>query len=354
MRDHDLSNAIQQQVIAATAAKRALRIVGGNSKAFYGRDISGEVLSVAEHRGIISYEPTELVMTARAGTPLQEIEQALAAQNQILGFEPPHFGAGATLGGTIACNFSGPRRAAVGSARDFVLGTKLINGKGEILTFGGQVMKNVAGYDVSRLMCGALGTLGVMLEISIRVLPKPELELTLTQALDVQLALAKVHVLGRQALPISASLADGQQLHIRLSGSAAAVNAAKQSIGGEVMANDTPFWQQLREQQLPFFNTAQALWRISIASTAPQLTLPGTWLYEWDGAQRWLLSDASATTIRDAVAAYGGHAVCFRAQHKPDSVFHPLDVGLFNVHKKLQQSFDPAGIFNPGKMYTEI
>ena len=354
MSDHDLSNALQQQVQEAAANKRALRIVGGNTKAFYGRDILGGVLNVAEHRGIISYEPTELVITARTGTPLQEIEQALGEQNQILGFEPPRFGERATLGGTIACNFSGPRRAAAGSVRDFVLGTKLINGKGEALTFGGQVMKNVAGYDVSRLMCGALGTLGVLLEASVRVLPKPELELTFTQELDVQPALAKLQALGRQALPISASLVDGHQLHIRLSGSAAAVNSAKNILGGEVMQNDAHFWQQLREQQLPFFKTSQPLWRISIASTAPQLNLPGKWLYEWDGAQRWLFSDASADSIRSAVATHGGHAVCFRAQQKPDEVFHPLDAGLMKLHKKLKQSFDPAGIFNPGKMYSEI
>ena len=354
MSDLDLGNVLQQQVQEAAANKRALRILGGNTKEFYGRDILGGVLNVAEHRGIISYEPTELVITARAGTPLQEIEQALDAENQILGFEPPHFGNLATLGGTIACNFSGPRRAAAGSARDFVLGTKLINGKGEVLTFGGQVMKNVAGYDVSRLMCGAMGTLGVLLEASVRVLPKPELELTLTQELDVQPALSKLYTLGRQALPISASLVDGDQLHIRLSGSAAAVNSAKKTLGGEVMQNDAKFWQQLREQQLPFFKTSQPLWRISIASTAPQLNLPGKWLYEWDGAQRWLFSDAPADTIRSAVATHGGHAVCFRAQQKPDEVFHPLDAGLMKLHKKLKQSFDPAGIFNPGKMYSEI
>jgi glycolate oxidase FAD binding subunit len=354
MNDHDHSSALQQQVLDAAGNKRALRIAGSNTKAFYGRDILGGVLNIAEHRGIISYEPTELVITARAGTPLQEIENELIKYNQILGFEPPYYGERATLGGTLACNLSGPRRAAAGSARDFVLGTKLINGKGEALTFGGQVMKNVAGYDVSRLMCGALGTLGVLLEASVRVLPKPELELTFTQELDVQPALAKLHALARQALPISASLVDGDQLHIRLSGSAAAVNSAKNTLGGELMQNGGHFWQQLREQQLPFFKSSQPLWRISIASTAPQLNLPGKWLYEWDGAQRWLFSDAAADSIRSAVAAQGGHAVCFRAQHKPDEVFHPLDAGLLKLHKKLKQSFDPAGIFNPGKMYADF
>lgn len=354
MQDSDISQALQQQVLDAAHSGRALHIQGGNSKAFYGRPITGGVLNVGEHRGIVSYEPTELVITARAGTPLQAIEQELIQYNQILAFEPPHFGERATLGGTIACNFSGPRRAAAGSARDSVLGCKLINGKGELLTFGGQVMKNVAGYDVSRLMCGALGTLGVMLELSVRVLPKPEAELTLVQELDVAPALAKLHTLARQALPISASCADGHQLYIRLSGSAAAVNTAKNQLGGEVLANDTQFWQQLREQQLPFFKRSQNLWRISIASTAPQLNLPGQWLHEWDGAQRWLFSDADAASIRHAVAAHGGHATLFRAQHKIDEVFHPLDAGLLKVQQKLKLAFDPKNILNPGKMYSEI
>jgi glycolate oxidase FAD binding subunit len=354
MQDFDNSLALQQHVQDAAHSGRALHIQGGNTKAFYGREIAGGVLNMSEHRGILSYEPTELVITARAGTPLQEIEQALAAQNQMLGFEPPYFGERATLGGTIACNLSGPRRAASGSARDSVLGTRLINGKGEILTFGGQVMKNVAGYDVSRLMCGAMGTLGALLEVSVRVLPKPELELTLSQELDVVPALAKLHALGRQALPISASCVDGYHLHIRLSGSAAAVNTAKHLIGGEVMQKDTQFWQQLREQQLPFFKSSQTLWRISIASNTPPLNLPGKWLYEWDGAQRWLYSDADANTLRNAVAAFGGHAVCYRAQHKPGEVFHPLEAGLMKLHQNLKQAFDPKNILNPGKMYLEI
>ncbi|HEY6095811.1 MAG TPA: glycolate oxidase subunit GlcE [Gallionellaceae bacterium] len=354
MQDHDLSTSLQEQVAEAAASQRALHIQGGGSKAFYGRDVAGGVLNGAEHRGIISYEPTELVITARAGTPLQLIEQTLAGQGQMLGFEPPHFGARATLGGTVACNFSGPRRAAAGSARDFVLGSKLVNGNGELLTFGGQVMKNVAGYDVSRLMCGALGTLGVLLEVSLKVLPRPELELTLSQEMDATQALARLHALGRQALPISASVFDGLNLHIRLSGSSAAVTAARSLIGGEEMQHDAQFWQELREQQLAFFKTSLPLWRLSLASNTPPLNLPGKWLYEWDGAQRWLFSEAPAEMIRTAVAAHGGHATCFRAQHKPEAVFHPLDAGRLKLHQRLKQAFDPHGILNPGRMYREI
>ena len=193
-----------------------------------------------------------------------------------------------------------------------------------------------------------------MLEISLKILPKPEMEITLTQELDVPAALDKLHNLGRQALPISASCVDDSHLHIRLSGSAAAVDSAKNTIGGELMQNDSAFWQQLREQQLSFFHPSQPLWRISVASTALPLNLPGNWLYEWDGAQRWLLSDANAEQIREVVSAHGGHAVCFRAPHKPDAVFHPLDAGLLRLHKKLKQAFDPANLFNPGKMYPDI
>jgi glycolate oxidase FAD binding subunit len=354
MHGSDIGESLQQQVASAANAKRALRIQSGNTKAFYGRDMVAGILDVSGHRGIISYEPTELVITARAGTPLKDIEQALAEKNQIPGFEPPHFGERATLGGTVACNFSGPRRAYAGAARDFVLGSKLINGKGEILSFGGQVMKNVAGYDVSRLMCGALGTLGVLLEVSLKVLPKPETEITLTHELDAEPALKKLHSLARQALPISASCVDGHQLHIRLSGSDAAVTAARKCIGGDVMEYSENFWQQLREQQHHFFKTSQTLWRISVASTTPLLNLPGKWLYEWDGALRWLISDADAASIRQIVTAHGGHAICFRSLHKPDNVFHPLNSGLMTLHKNLKQAFDPAHIFNPGIMYSDI
>lgn len=354
MHATDISASLQQQVVSAASAKRALRIQGGNSKSFYGRDMVAGILDVSEHRGIISYEPTELVITARAGTPLGEIEQALAEKNQILGFEPPHFGERATLGGTIACNFSGPRRAYAGAARDFVLGSKIINGKGEILSFGGQVMKNVAGYDVSRLMCGALGTLGVLLEISLKVLPKPETEITLTHELDAGPALKKMHGLARQAMPVSASCVDGHKLHIRLSGSEAAVTAARKCIGGDLMEHSETFWQQLREHHHHFFKTSQTLWRISIASTAPVLNIPGKWLYEWDGAQRWLFTETDAETIRKTVALHGGHAICYRSLHKPDQVFQPLDAGLMKLHHNLKQAFDPANILNPCKMYPEI
>lgn len=359
MQEKDISKELQQQVEQAIATKTALNICGGNSKFFYGHTATGEKLDVSEHKGVISYEPTELVITVKAGTSLQEVEQVLASENQMLGFEPPAFGETATIGGTIACNFSGPRRAFSGSARDFVLGSKIINGKAEILHFGGEVMKNVAGYDVSRLMCGALGTLGVLLETSIKVLPRPETEITLVHELSVKKSLEKVHQLARQPLPISATCFDENKLNIRLSGSEATVQAARKLIGGDILSSDSlvsreKFWQQLKEHKSSFFNTDEDLWRISLASNSPELNLGGKTIYEWNGAQRWLITEKSEDKIRDKVSRYAGHAVCFRAQNACKHVFHPLDTGLLKLHHQLKTAFDPVSIFNPGRMYTEI
>ncbi|HEY9052812.1 MAG TPA: glycolate oxidase subunit GlcE [Gammaproteobacteria bacterium] len=354
MIDKDISKELQQQVKQAIAAKTALCISAGNTKHFYGREPAGTPLNISEHSGVVNYEPTELVITARAGTPLKEIEALLASENQILGFEPPAFGDAATIGGTIACNFSGPGRAFAGAARDFVLGSKIINGKAEELHFGGEVMKNVAGYDVSRLMCGAMGTLGVLLELSIKVLPKAEADLTLIQELDADDALKKVHSLARQSLPISATCFDDNTLHIRLSGSNGTVQAARKMIGGDELTSGEQFWHQIKEQQHTFFKSKHSLWRLSLASNTPVLNIPGKYLYEWNGAQRWLLSDENAEIIRNRTAQVGGHAQCFRNHGNRDYAFHSLDKGLLKIHRQLKQAFDPDGIFNPGRMYAEF
>jgi glycolate oxidase FAD binding subunit len=354
MTDNDISKDLQQQVAQALSSGTALNICAGNSKQFYGRAASGDALDVSAHRGVISYEPTELVITARAGTPLKELERVLADNNQIFGFEPPAFGDTATIGGTIACNFSGPRRAFAGSARDFVLGCTMINGKAEQLHFGGEVMKNVAGYDVSRLMCGAMGTLGVLLEVSIKVLPRPETELTVVHELDISASLTKVHELARQSLPVSATCFDGNALHIRLSGAQAAVDAARKLLGGDTLPADDNFWHELKEQQLDFFKSDGELWRLSLTSNSPDLGLNGKTLYEWNGAQRWLIGDDRGDVIRERAALHGGHATCFRPRHDSEEVFHPLDSGLLAIHRQLKKAFDPESIFNPGRMYTEI
>ena len=347
----------RQQILAASAAGRPLRLRGGGTKDWYGQQLDGEVLDTRAYAGIIDYEPTELVITARCGTPLADIEAALAARNQMLAFEPPHFGPGATVGGVVASALSGPRRASAGALRDFVLGAVLMDGHGERLAFGGQVMKNVAGYDVSRLLAGSMGTLGLILEVSLKVLPLPLREATLRLACAEIAALRLLNEWAGQPLPISASCWHDGVLSVRLSGAEAAVSAALQSLGGELLAPDdaAAFWLSLREQTHAFFAGAGSLWRLSLPPHASAVILKGRQLVEWGGAQRWLKLDGDADAaggqrIRQAVAALGGHATLFRGGDKAVGVFHPLAPAVEKIHQRLRQAFDPAGIFNPHRM----
>lgn len=351
MPDTDLTEELAEAVRAAGSGE-PLEIVGGGSKRFYGRTPRGTPLAVGAHRGIVSYEPTELVLTARAGTPLAEVEAALAAHNQMLAFEPPHFGGAATLGGTLACGFSGPRRPYVGAARDFVLGAKLINGKGEVLSFGGQVMKNVAGYDLSRLMVGALGTLGVLLEVSLKVLPRPARETTLRFALPLEAALANMNAWAGQPLPLSAACYADGFLCVRLSGAESAVQAAARKLGGDEDAQGAEFWRRLKEHELEFFAGDGPLWRVSVPPAAGPMQLPGRWLLDWGGAQRWLKTPARATEVWEAAVRAGGHATLFRGGDRAGDVFQPLGPTLKQLHLRLKRAFDPAGVLNPGRYST--
>ena len=355
-----MEQALQQfreRIVAASASKSALRIQGGATKNWYGQSLQGELLDTRAYTGIVAYEPTELVITARCGTPLTEIEAALDAQHQMLAFEPPHFGPSATLGGVVASGLSGPRRASAGAVRDFMLGAVLMDGKGEKLRFGGQVMKNVAGYDVSRLLAGSLGTLGMLLEMSLKVLPKPFAEATLRFEMTQAEALQRLNQWGSQPLPISASAWHDGVLLLRLSGAQAAVSAARQSLGGE-MIDAAAIWITLREQSNAFFtdaaSDAASIWRLSLPSVTAPLALEGEQLIEWGGAQRWLKANADAAVIRAAAAAAGGHATLFRGGDKRNGVFHPLAPALMTIHRKLKSAFDPAGIFNPGRMYDNL
>jgi glycolate oxidase FAD binding subunit len=264
----------------------------------------------------------------------------------MLAFEPPHFGPAATLGGTLACGLSGPRRPYVGAARDFVLGTRILNGQGELLRFGGEVMKNVAGYDVSRLMVGALGTLGVLLEISLKVLPRPVEEITLVRPAVVEDAITTMTAWARQSLPVSATGYDGQRLYLRLSGTAAGVGAARTRIGGEVFPEGAAFWQSLREHTHPFFAGTTPLWRLSVPANTPPLAIPGLWFLDWGGAQRWLKTTEAPASIRRVVNDVGGHATLFRGGDRRGEVFHPLTPGLQRLHCWLKMAFDPRGILN--------
>ncbi|WP_313026913.1 glycolate oxidase subunit GlcE [Pseudomonas lopnurensis] len=348
---HDASAELLDQVNQALAARTPLRIQGGGSKAFLGRPVEGMLLDTRAHRGIVSYDPTELVVTARAGTPLVELEAALDEAGQMLPCEPPHFAEGATVGGAIAAGLSGPRRPWSGSVRDFVLGSRIITGQGKHLRFGGEVMKNVAGYDLSRLMAGSFGCLGVLTEVSLKVLPKPRLCSSLRLEIDQDRALLKLAEWGQQPIPISAASHDGQALYLRLEGGEGSVRAACERIGGEAL--DAGYWNDLREQRLAFFADARPLWRLSLPNDTPVLALPGEQLLDWAGAQRWLKSDADAETIRGIASEVGGHAMCFSAGATA-SPFQPLAAPLLRYHRQLKAALDPQGIFNPGRMYSEV
>jgi len=347
--DNDIAEQLAQAVRNAAAAHTPLAIHGSGSKRFYTGAIEGAPLDVTGHRGVVSYEPTELVITARAGSPLAEIEALLAQHNQMLAFEPPYFGPNATLGGAIACGFSGPRRPYAGAARDFVLGVKIINGKGEILKFGGQVMKNVAGYDVSRLMVGSLGTLGVLLEISLKVLPKPAKEITLSFETPADKAIVAMNTWAGRPLPLSAACHTGDTLYIRLSGADLGVRAAHTKLGGQVLDKGDVFWHQIREHRHGFFQDNAPLWRLSVPPATPSINLPGKWLLDWGGAQRWLTSDAAADTIHRVVARLEGHATLFRVSDGSVPVTGSLPSRLVALQRQLKQAFDPEGILIGGR-----
>jgi glycolate oxidase FAD binding subunit len=343
-----------EQLQAATTDGTPLAIQGGGSKAFYGRASEGRPCLVGGHSGVIDYTPAELVISARAGTPLAELEAVLAQEGQMLAFEPPHFGTTATLGGTIACGQSGPRRPYAGAARDFVLGVRCLNGKGEVLRLGGQVMKNVAGYDLSRLLTGSLGTLAVLLDIHLKVLPQPEIDVTLQQTCSADEAILRCNNWAGQPLPLSGACHIDGRLFLRLSGSARGVAAASAVVGGDICEDGPGFWQALREQQLPFFQDDTPLWRLSVPAAAASLDLDGEQLLDWGGAQRWLKSHALPGQIRDTLAGTGGHATLYRHGDRSGAVFQPLQAGMLALHRRLKQSFDPAGILNPGRLYAEL
>lgn len=352
--------ALADTVRHAVAEGGALRIRGGGTKDFYGQALIGQVLDTRTYSGIVDYDPTELVITGRCGTPLSEVEAALAAQGQMLAFEPPHFGDGATLGGCVAAGLSGPRRQTAGALRDFILGASLMNHRGEVLHFGGRVMKNVAGYDVSRVLAGSLGTLGVILDVSLKVLPKPAVDITLMSDVDESTALRKLNEWAGKPLPISASAWRGGALRLRLSGTASAVDAAATHLANELSwkcidaAAGARYWADIREHVDPFFSGDTPLWRLSVPSVTPALGLSGDQMIEWGGALRWIRTDADATTLRSALERVGGHAALFRAADKSAGAFHPLSRALHRMHVALKAEFDPAGIFNPGRMYRDF
>jgi glycolate oxidase FAD binding subunit len=341
---------LTERIRKAAAEKRPLRIRGGGSKDFYAYKLEGEPLDVAGYRGVVDYEPSELVLTARAGTPLAEIEATLAKGGQMLACEPPYFGPNATLGGCVASGLSGPRRASAGAVRDFVLGTRVLNGEGEDLRFGGQVMKNVAGFDVSRLMAGSFGTLGVILEISLKVLPTPEKEVTLRLGLDEAKAIETMNRWAGQPLPVSATCYTEGALSVRLSGSQLGVDAARARLGGDTVPNGPAFWRAVREQALD--GMRGSLWRLSVKPTTPPLGLHGTQVIEWNGSLRWIATDTPAEQVFEAARKAGGHATRFRGGN--GTPIMRMDPGVLALHKRLKAALDPDGIFGPHRLHADF
>lgn len=348
----DRGEELAAAVAAAYAARRPLAIIGGASKRFLGEPgAPAAPLDVRAHRGVIAYEPGELVLTARAGTPLAEIEATLAASDQALPFEPPHFADSATLGGTVAAGVSGPARPYAGAVRDFVLGVRIINGRGEILRFGGEVMKNVAGYDLSRLMAGAFGTLGVLLDISLKVLPRARAEYTLALEHDAGAAIAEFSRLRRRPWPVTGAYWEDGRSYLRLAGAEASVASARAAIGGEAVADAAAFWGDVGELTRPALAGAP-LWRLSLPPATPPLDLDGLRPIDWGGAQRWRLSERPAERLRAVVGARGGHATLYRGPG--ENRLHPLPPALFILQKRLKASLDPGHILNPDRMYAGL
>ncbi|HTV98108.1 MAG TPA: glycolate oxidase subunit GlcE [Steroidobacteraceae bacterium] len=354
---------LAERIRSARAQRTPLRILGGATKSFYGEPPRGEPLDVRAVCGISRYEPTELFVTARAGTQLGELEQALAEQGQCLPFEPPRFAPGGTVGGMVAAGLSGPSRAAVGALRDYVLGVTMLNGRGDLMTFGGQVMKNVAGYDVSRLMAGSWGVLGVLCEVSLKVLAIPAAGATLEFDWDTRRALEALALWRAQPLPLHASAWYEERLRIRLSGARAAVASACRRLGGELIdpGAAASWWTAVRDHRHEFFLPSDAelaagmrLWRISVPPTAPPLALSGRQFIEWGGALRWWRTAAPIQDVRAIGAGAGGHATLVRAADKAVGAFAPLTEPLMRIHRALKSAFDPDRILNPGSLYADL
>lgn len=349
----DQAEALLERVRAARAERRPLRPRGTGGKSHLGRPVDGEVLDTLGHSGVVHYDPSELVVTARAGTRVSELIATLAEQNQMLPFEPPLFAGDASVGGMVASGLAGPRRPWAGSVRDFVLGTRVITGEGLHLRFGGEVMKNVAGYDLSRLMAGSFGCLGLITEVSFKVLPRPRASRSLQLRLTGEQARDNILGWRRRGLPLSAACHGDGLLRLRLEGNQGSVDAAVAKIGGEPLEDDH-FWEKLRDQRLPFFGGAKPLWRLSLPPAAPVLDPPGTLLSDWGGAQRWLKSDADADALRQLAASAGGSATRFSGEEPEDEPFHPLPAALLRYHQTLKARLDPDRIFNPGRLYADL
>lgn len=343
---------LQEQVRAAVADRRPLRIVGGNSKRHLGREAMGERVDISAYSGVVDYQPSELVITVRAGTTISELQEVLAGENQVLACEPPEFDGRSTVGGTLACNLSGPSRPWLGSIRDHVLGVRFINGKGEHLRFGGEVMKNVAGYDMSRLMAGAMGTLGVLTEITLKVMPLPEATLTLRRTTAAGDALRAMNGVCRSPLPLTGVCWHDGEMYVRLAGPASVIAAAAERIDGRVVPDDRGFWSGLRQMDLPFFAGTEDLWCVSLRSTSEHFMPDANWLIDWRGARRWLATRCDRESIEGHLRDTGGEAWQVRGAGNGADVFPARSEPYRAMLLRLKQALDPDGIFNPGRLYS--
>lgn len=349
------AESIRARVADACRAGRPLRIVGGLSKSFMGRSSVGEALDVSAHAGFVEHDPSELVVTVRGGTLVTEVNRRLAGHGQMLAFEPPRFGASSTVGGMVAAGLSGPRRPWAGSVRDSLLGVTCVTGRGERLRFGGRVMKNVAGYDVSRLMAGAMGTLGVILEASFKLWPLPRAERTRVFEMNQHEALGFAASLGRAPTPVSGCCHHSGRLYVRLSGTEPGVEAGLDAIGGDDLDDDEEFWASIRDQRHAFFNTFdEPLWRVSLPPATPVLDARGETLVDWGGAQRWYRRVADPEALRRLANRVGGSVCLFRHGDRDAEVNEPLAPVLFRIHKNLKEAFDPRGILNRGRLYKDL
>ena len=351
------------QIRSARLRRAPLDIRGGGTKSFYGEQPRGAVLPVKEIAGIYSYEPSELVITVRAGTLLEDVEKALAERRQGLAFEPPRFAPGGTVGGMIAAGLSGPSRASAGSVRDHVLGVSLVNGRGQYLRFGGQVMKNVAGYDVSRLMVGSWGILGVICEVSIKVLPVPGACSTLRFEWEQGRALEQCARWRGLPLPLQSTAWHNGNLYVRLAGTSAAVVAAGSVLGGEALAPDDAlvWWRAVRDHTHPFFAfdaaelaRGECLWRMSAPLSCGVVKLPGLQFIEWGGALRWCRTSAPPAEVRAVSTAAGGRAALIQAADKSAGAFSSVSEPLMRIHRAVKIAFDPDGILNKGRLYPDL
>jgi glycolate oxidase FAD binding subunit len=350
----DIAKQIQQQLIDASSNKQPLQIIGNGSKSFYGRSAAGDPLQVKEHTGIIDYQPDELTITARAGTPLSEINDLITDHGQMLPFEPPTFSGSATLGGCIASGLAGPRRPWTGATRDYVIGIRLLTGDGRDIRLGGKVMKNVAGYDLFRPMTGALGTLGVMLEITLKLLPLPEHEISFRIDAGEQEMVRLLHDWTYASLPLSAASHSCGKFNIRLSGTRSSIDDSITKLPADREDLSPDYWQQLNEQQLDFFTGNEALYRFVVPANAPATNTPGDSMLDWGGALRWQKSTLPFDEVQHIATKLGGSVALYRNGNRDKEVFPALPENLFTLHQRIKQVLDPAGILNPGRLYRDL